>query len=378
MDPEERLYAALGGEKTDRIATLSLLSDPHLINQVLGRKQMPVLGYLASEHGGRFVERHNRGINRFFNPAMYAFANSSVKASNQLGFDGIWMGYWRLGIRNRSELEEAFGRLFAIADDGYGNAYMMYKSGLIESPEQWRAYPRPGIAAYAQSSANLFRFLRRLYKGKIAIAAFIGPGVWENSWQPMSFASFVGLLRRDPDFAREVIDYFRAVAVATVDACGRAGARVMGLGEDLAYKSGPMLSPAMLEDFFGDSYRQITATAHRHGARIYIHCCGNSYELLDKFVEWGFDGAHAFEPTAGNDLAAAREKVGDKLCIIGNIDISHVLVDGTREEVEDAVEKAVRDSAGGGFILAPTHTSAEISIRNTRWMLEASRRVSAR
>jgi hypothetical protein len=55
-----------------------------------------------------------------------------------------------------------------------------------------------------------------------------------------------------------------------------------------------------------------------------------------------------------------------------------VLVDGTREEVEDAVEKAVRDSAGGGFILAPTHTSAEISIRNTRWMLEASRRVSAR
>ena len=96
MDPEERLYAALGGEKTDRIATLSLLSDPHLVNQVLGRKPLPALAYLASDHGGRFVERHHRGINRFFNPAMYSFANSSVKASRELGFDGIWMGYRRL------------------------------------------------------------------------------------------------------------------------------------------------------------------------------------------------------------------------------------------------------------------------------------------
>ena len=375
MDPEERLYAALGGEKTDAVPTLSPLADPNLTNQVLGSRSLPLLWYLNTDHGARFVDRHHRGINRFFNPAMYVFANATVNTNKVLGFDGTWMGYWRLGLRNSHELEEAFGRLFDIVDDGYGNAYMMYRDGLIESPEAWRAYPRPAIAEYARSSARLFKFLNRCYNGKIAIVAFIGPGVWENSWQPMGFTRFITQLRKAPAFAREVIAYFTAISVATVDACARAGARVMGFGEDLAYRSGSMLSPKMLDEFFGDSYRQITATAHRHGARIYIHCCGNSYELLDRFVEWGFDGAHAFEPTAGNDLAAAREKVGDRLCLVGNIDISHVLIDGTREEVESAVEKAVSDSGGGGFILAPTHSSADISIRNVRWMLEAAGRL---
>jgi uroporphyrinogen decarboxylase len=376
MDCEERLYRALGGEKTDRIPTLSPFADPNIINQALGTKPLPVLRYLASEHGGNFVDRHHAGINRFFKPGMYFFANAAVKANLKMGFDGTWMGYWRLGLRSSRDLEEAFGRLFDIVDDGYGNPYMMYSDGLINGPDEWRAYPRPSIAEYAQSSMNLFRFLRRAYRGKIAIVAFIGPGVWENSWQPMGFARFVALMRRDSEFAREVIDYFTTLSVATVDACGKAGARVMGFGEDLAYKSGPMVSPAMLDDFFADSYRQITTTAHRHGARIYIHCCGNSYELLDRFVDWGFDGAHAFEPTAGNDLAAAREKVGDRLCLVGNIDISHVLIDGTREEVEAAVEKAVKDSRGGGFILAPTHSTGDIRLENVRWMLDAARRLS--
>ena len=375
MDPESRLYAALGGEKTDRVPTLSLLSDPNITNQVLGGKPLPVLRYLSSEHGSRFVDRHYRGINRFFNPAMNGFANASVLANRRMGFDGVWMGYWRLGIRNHSELEDAFGRLFDIVDDGFGNPYMMYRDGLLEGPDEWRAYPRPAIAEYAAASVNLYRFLSRVWRKKIAIVTFVGPGVWENAWQPMGFTRFIALLRKDPDFAREVIEYFTAIAVATVDGCAHAGARVMGFGEDLAYRSGPMLSPRMLDDFFGEAYRRITSAAHRHGARIYIHCCGNSYELLDKFIEWGFDGAHAFEPTAGNDLAAAREKVGDRLCIIGNIDITHVLVNGSRDEVEAAVEKAVRDSAGGGFILAPAHTHAGIRVENVKWMIEAAGRL---
>jgi len=38
----------------------------------------------------------------------------------------------------------------------------------------------------------------------------------------------------------------------------------------------------------------------------------------------------------------------------------------------------VRDSAGGGFILAPTHTSSDIRIENIRWMIDAARRIEPR
>jgi len=43
MEPEERIYAALSGQKPDRIPTLPLALDPNIINQVPGLPTVPAL-----------------------------------------------------------------------------------------------------------------------------------------------------------------------------------------------------------------------------------------------------------------------------------------------------------------------------------------------
>jgi len=78
--------------------------------------------------------------------------------------------------------------------------------------------------------------------------------------------------------------------------------------------------------------------------------------LLNKFVEWGFDGIITMEPTAGMDLGKVREQVGHKLVLIGNLDVSYLVVKGTQQEVEDAVKKAIRDAARGGGTSSRRHT----------------------
>jgi len=377
LDPEERLFTAMSGGKPDRVPTFSLIMDPNVENQVLGSKPAGVLDFLNSDRGSRHVDRRADAINRLFNPAIFFFGYQGARANHAMGFDGLWSSYWRLKILNHKELGDVFGRLFDIVDDGYGNAYFMYRDGQIKSAEEWRAWPHPSIAQYASTSLRIYKLLRKIWNKRIAMIPVVAPGLWENSWQPMGFTRFIALMRKDPDFAREVIGYNANLLATTADAYASAGARVIGVGDDLAYKSGPMLSPGMLEDFYGEGYRRITEAAHRHGSKIFLHCCGNTNELVEKFVEWGFDGAHAFEPTAGNDLAEARRKVGDKLCLIGNIDITHILVDARKEEVEEAVRKAIEDSAGGGFILAPTHTHPSLNVQNVRWMIEAAKRFGA-
>ena len=374
MDAEDRLYAALDGQQLDVPPTISMAVDPNIVNQALGNKPSKLLEFLNSGPGSRLVDRHHGLFNRFYDQAMFLFYGNYIRANYQMGFDAVWFTFWRMQLCDHTYLQDAFGRRMNIVDDGFGNAYAMYSDGLITTPEEWRAWPRPNIAEYAMATARMYRVLRAMWRRKIAVIPFIGPGPWENSWQPMGFTRYVTLLRRDPAFAREAIGYYTALIVASVDACCAAGARVLTMGEDLAYKSGPMLSPEMLEKFYGESYRQITATAHRHGAKMAIHCCGNTRDLVEKFVEWGFDGAHAFEPSAGNDLAEAREKVGDRLCIIGNIDVTRTLVTGTREEVEAEVAAAIRDSRGGGFILTPAHSHSDLSVERIKWMLEAGRR----
>ena len=80
---------------------------------------------------------------------------------------------------------------------------------------------------------------------------------------------------------------------------------------------------------------------------------------------------HALEPTAGVELAKVKEMVGDRMCLLGNMDITHILVDATREEVFEAVRKAIADAgAGGGYIIAPTN-SHRTFVERLRWMLEA-------
>jgi uroporphyrinogen decarboxylase len=371
LGPEERLYRALGDETLERVPTLSVLVDTNIANQVLGRKPDPSLRLLRSRTGGALVERFPSLVTRGYLLTAPLAAGRLVRANHLLGFDGVGVIFWPGKILNRSEAEDLFGRKFELTDDGFGNIYMMYKEGLISGPEGWRKYPWPDPGRYAEWHARAYRRLRKRWNDRIAVVPFVGPGPWEQSWQPMGFTQFVSLMRKDPAFAREVAGRFIDLTVTVIDAYCSAGARVVLTGDDLAYKSGPMLSPDIIEEYYGEGYRRMAGAAHRHGARIIFHCCGRTDDLLEKFIAWGYDGAHAFEPPAGNDLARARSITRDRICMVGNIDITRTLVDATREEVRDEVRRAVKDSVGR-LILAPAHGHPAVNARNVRWMIEAA------
>jgi uroporphyrinogen decarboxylase len=142
--------------------------------------------------------------------------------------------------------------------------------------------------------------------------------------------------------------------------------------DDMAFRSGPMFNPRLMKELYGDALQRITETAHRLGMKIVVHSCGNVYQLLDWFADCGFDGVHALEPTAGVELSRAKEMVGDRLCLLGNVDITHILVKANKEEVFDAVRAGIQAAArGGGYIVAPTNSHQVMSVTRLRWMLEA-------
>ncbi|MFX1314126.1 MAG: uroporphyrinogen decarboxylase family protein, partial [Promethearchaeota archaeon] len=63
----------------------------------------------------------------------------------------------------------------------------------------------------------------------------------------------------------------------------------------------------------------------------------------------------------------------DKLCLSGNIDTRHILVDATKNEVEQAVKNAIKALGhGGGFMLSPANFHPGISVEHLRWMIETA------
>ena len=54
---------------------------------------------------------------------------------------------------------------------------------------------------------------------------------------------------------------------------------------------------------------------------------------------------------------------------------THVLSEGTKQEVESAVKDALRAAGGdGGFIMAMTNSHYAVKVQNTRWMIDFTHR----
>ncbi len=153
-----------------------------------------------------------------------------------------------------------------------------------------------------------------------------------------------------------------------------AGAEVFIESGDLAYHTGPMISPKKFEELLLPAYKIITDTVHEGGKKIVLHSDGQITPLLDFIVNCGFDGLQSLEPTAGVDLAFVKKKVGSKLCVMGNIDVAHVLTAGTKKEVFDAVKSAIKTAGpGGGFIISAANMHPLVNPENLKWMVEATK-----
>ena len=59
---------------------------------------------------------------------------------------------------------------------------------------------------------------------------------------------------------------------------------------------------------------------------------------------------------------------------MGNIDVAHDLVYGTKEEVYNSVKYAIKTAGpGGGFIVSAANMHPGVKVDNLRWMVEATK-----
>ena len=162
--------------------------------------------------------------------------------------------------------------------------------------------------------------------------------------------------RRNPDLVHQLVrittDYIKEEITLSV----KMGADIISLDGDLAYDSGTFMAPELYEKFFHPFYSEIVKYAHDQGVQIFKHSDGDVWKLIDYWLESGFDGIHPFQPQC-MDIGEAKEKIGDKVCLMGNIDCIRTLVSGTVEDVEEEVKQTIEIAApNGGYILASSNT----------------------
>jgi hypothetical protein len=381
----ERVTAALELREPDRVPTFDLMMDS-ISYEILGKKPGVLDRLMSDPRLAPVLDRAIPLLRKSPAPAsalidwasdgaVEGLAWAAAEAAVKIGFDSIAANYVPVFRQQDSrKTTDIFGREYAVTVDKRGFlALPTYMGGLIQSPDDWNAWDKRPLFRLPEKYNGVFSRIQAEYGDRVFIFGLCW-GLFECAWEPLGFERFVVAARKEKDFVKRMIKFHTDLNCSMIEAFADAGLPGCLFADDLAYKSGPMLNPRTLEELFGDGYRRVTETAHSLGMKIVIHSCGNTASLLGWLADCGFDGVHPLEPTAGVDLAAAKKEVGDRICLVGNIDISYVLVKGSREEVYEAVRGAIADAgSGGGFILAADHSHEDVSAERLRWMLEAGR-----
>ena len=245
--------------------------------------------------------------------------------------------------------------------------------GPIKTLEDAQKYIPPDPEA-PHRLGGLPEYVRR-FKGEKAI-------IW---CQRAEFMWAADLLRLDnllvdflesPRLAHEVLEIVNEFAVALARRAVRAGADLVMLGDDYAYKSGPMMSPAVYKTFLQHRLARVVQAVHEEGAFCVKHSDGNLWPILDMILDTGVDGINPLEPVAGMDIGEVKRKYGDRVCLIGNIDCGELLSWGTPQQVTRTVRDTIRQAApGGGYIMSSSNTiHSSVRPENYRAMVAATHR----
>ena len=144
------------------------------------------------------------------------------------------------------------------------------------------------------------------------------------------------------------------------------------LSEDLGYKNGLFCSVEMLNELFKPYYKRIVDYFHSLGLKVIIHSCGNIAQALPFFVDIGFDALHPMEIKAGCDPLAFAEQYGDKLALIGGLDV-RILESGDKPYIRNQIEKLIKGmkERGARYFFASDHSiSTLVSYESYKYALD--------
>lgn len=150
----------------------------------------------------------------------------------------------------------------------------------------------------------------------------------------------------------------------------------LSVHEDFAGKSGPLVGPVQVAEYFQPYYRRIWDMVSSRGARIFQQDTdGNINPVIPALLDCGLNCIYPMEPAASMDIVAVSRTYGRRLAMLGGID-KHVLRKdraAIRAELEYKLPPLMR---AGGCVFSLDHRIPNgTPIENYRYYVDLGREI---
>jgi hypothetical protein len=319
-----------------------------------------------------------------------ACGDALIELQRRYGFDGILVNlpgrdpHWRSQVR----------RIERVGED----RHIIWKSGLVTivPPDDNPHVYQPDRATRYFPPFEQVDPDRLYYIEPHDLSAITYPYSWgfdsepaarEEFFPPWHWDTIRYVRERAPDVSvhgevfspftqfMELLDYMHGL-MALVDDPGKVKACLAALSEGTielmrgharadadavimssAFAGAGLISPEHYREFVLPYERAVIAGFHQSFPEVpvYTHTCGAIGDRLELLEQTGTNGIDTLDPPPlGNvDLADAKQRIGARLFIKGNMDPVNVVLMGTPEQVlEDATRRIGIGKPGGGYILS--------------------------
>lgn len=155
-----------------------------------------------------------------------------------------------------------------------------------------------------------------------------------------------------------VSDIFNTIADTSVKVFERIADKMtvdqISVHEDMAGKSGPLVGPAVVDEFIAPYYKRCIAPLKESGTKLVCQDSdGNMNPDIDSFIEAGVNIFYPCEPAAGMDIVQLRKKYGRRIAFRGGID-KHVLR-RTKADIDAELEYKLQPCMREGIVFGLDH-----------------------
>ena len=156
-------------------------------------------------------------------------------------------------------------------------------------------------------------------------------------------------LGEQPERVHKLLDFCRQVTTRYALAQIEQGAHATSIGDS---PSGPdLLSPQHYRQYAYPHVKRLVADLQAQGIKLAYHICGNATPIIADMVS---TGATIIEIDQKSDMVQCKRAARGKATLLGPIDPSEVMANGTPDLVREKCLQALEILApGAGFILGP-------------------------
>jgi uroporphyrinogen decarboxylase len=336
-DPDkQRFLTVLEGGIPDRVPNFEVLIEPKVASEILGRdvphtlsNQMSARDYIELAHR---VGQDLIGLNGFSLPYQRV-----DRDGNPLPSETLTSG----GATTREEIAALLG-----PDDVFER----------------------DIAPLAPLFEEYSRAVEGTDIGLFVLTGTLLTGIYQHV---VGFEDFMVMVHTDRPFIEELLDASAEFHRRMVEFYCRYPLDVVYIGDDVAFRSGLFMRPSVFLDLWVERMSYVVQPARERGIPLIFHSDGTVYDILDTVIDMGFRALNPIEPY-GMDIYEVKRRWGERIALMGNLDIAGALAFGTPDDViADTKEHLERLMPGGGYIAASSHSIMDhIPIENYLAMVE--------